>query len=194
MFRAVSKNHVVINDTITVDGKTYLCERITKGAFSRNQEITSLEIKAKRMSIEEGAFEECLRLKSVIFSSSSQEEYSIGANAFSGCIKLKTLKLPMNLKLIGDFAFRDCLDLVAADDQGNLITIHGGVEYLGREAFSNCANLKGIIIYKQITKVRSYVFRGIVNDTFKVHIKGASAIPDSWHIYFNFNKASVVFE
>ncbi|MDY3770175.1 MAG: leucine-rich repeat domain-containing protein, partial [Lachnospiraceae bacterium] len=57
---------------------------------------------------------------------------SIEGSTFSGCSKLKEIKLPTTLKVIGYYAFRDCGGLIS-------IEIPEGVESIGNGAFSGCS-------------------------------------------------------
>ena len=80
-------------DKITVNTKT-----IGKGFF-RNRNHTSIVIGSGVVSIEERAFENCVRLESIQFDTNSQLK-SIGDNAFKGCSKLSSIIFPSSLETI----------------------------------------------------------------------------------------------
>lgn len=63
----------------------------------------------------------------------------IGAWAFSGCRKLKKIKLPVTLKHIENYAFANCESLTS-------IKIPSSIESIGNGAFSNCKKLKTVTI------------------------------------------------
>ena len=59
---------------------------------------------------------------------------AIGANAFIGCVWIKSIELPNTIKSIGEDAFGGCSSLQS-------ITIPSSVESIGRRAFNGCSNL-----------------------------------------------------
>lgn len=61
------------------------------------------------------------------------EVYAIKAECFSGCKKLKSISLPLNLKLIGSKAFSNCESLESV--------LCGGVVSIANRAFDGCKNL-----------------------------------------------------
>ena len=64
---------------------------------------------------------------------------SIGSYAFSGCDKLKRVKIPDSVTSIGKRAFSSCVNL-------SNVEIGGGVESIGEEAFYYCTNLNRITL------------------------------------------------
>lgn len=64
---------------------------------------------------------------------------AIGNSAFWYCKNLSTVKLPTELKIIGEKAFSDCLNLGA-------VNIPNSVTYIGESAFRHCKNLTTAIV------------------------------------------------
>ena len=100
------------------------------------------------------AFAGCAKLKTVKGGANVEE---IGKGAFADSKMLKTLPNMPKLSRIGDNAFKGCTSL-------SKITIGKTVRYIGKYAFSGCANLKTITIKTtRLTKdsVKSGAFKGI---------------------------------
>ncbi len=70
---------------------------------------------------------------------------TICGNAFANT-KLKTVDIPKNVKLVDGSAFYHCLDL-------ETVTMHEGLETLGREVFYKCPKLKNIVVPDTVTKI-----------------------------------------
>lgn len=64
---------------------------------------------------------------------------AIKANAFKGNKKLKKVKIPASVKIIGDNAFMNCTSLTS-------VVIPAKVTKIGKKAFYNCKKLKSITI------------------------------------------------
>ncbi|MBR2857777.1 leucine-rich repeat domain-containing protein, partial [bacterium] len=73
-------------------------------------------------------FENCARLKKIIFGDNLQE---IGEEAFHNCTKLKTISLPNSLTTIGEMAFYGAFD----SDANVSLTIPKNVTIIGEQAF-----------------------------------------------------------
>lgn len=126
---------------ISEDGKTMI------GVKDLAELYGTLEIPAYITSIRPDAFYN-RNIEHVIFSENSQVT-EIPANMFKGCNNLKSIKLPNNLKRIGDSAFMSCSNL-------NNVDIPDSVEYIGSYAFYYCRKLSNIklpnnINFKTIT-------------------------------------------
>ncbi len=76
---------------------------------------------------------------------------SIGDYAFRDCINLESISLPNNLKTIGKEAFWDCFSI-------EYVTIPSGVTYVGSKAFGECIALKGIIFQGSVKSIEDYTF------------------------------------
>jgi len=82
----------------------------------------------------QGAFQVCIRLAAVTFSSGLA---SIGESAFAGCSSLAGLTLPATVASIRNSAFSGCSSLTS-------LTIPASITNLGSSAFANCAGLVNI--------------------------------------------------
>lgn len=76
---------------------------------------------------------------------------SIGVNAFSGCTKLTSVKIPNGLTEIGGFAFEYCSALTS-------ITLPDSVTKMGKSAFAHCSSLKSIAIPNGVTVIEIRAF------------------------------------
>ena len=134
------KGTVEVPDTVTIDGITYKVTAIEANAFKNNKNITKVII-GKNVTV-------------------------IGKNAFSGCTKLKTVKLAAAVTTIADKAFYKCSSLTS-------IIIPAKVAQIGKSAFEGCKKLKTITV--KSTKLKSVgkrAFKGI-------HAKAKIKVPKS---------------
>ena len=77
---------------------------------------------------------------------------SIGASAFSGNSKLKSVTMPSRLKYIKEYAFYQCISLREVEFTGNeLLEIQ-------RRAFDNCTSLRDIEILDSVTIIGERAF------------------------------------
>lgn len=77
----------------------------------------------------------------------------IGANAFSGCTELTSIKIPNTVATIGLAAFSGCELLSSVD-------IPSSVTYIGESAFSGCDGLTSINIPGSVTTIDDRAFYG----------------------------------
>lgn len=138
-------DHVVVEEGITRIGKKTFqwcdavdirlpstLESIGASALNRMDKITSLEIPANVITIENDAVSGAKVLENLSFAPNSKLE-TIGSSAFSST-KIKSLNLPNGIREIGAQAFLDCTPLTD-------LTIPSSVEKIGANAFKNCSNL-----------------------------------------------------
>lgn len=76
---------------------------------------------------------------------------TIGAGAFAGCTKLKSVTLPSGLKAIGQRAFLGCEGLEE-------LVLPNGLNSIGSYAFASLKNLKSIEIPSSITQIPEAAF------------------------------------
>ncbi len=76
---------------------------------------------------------------------------TIGSEAFSGCIKLRSLSLPNNLQSIGREAFHSCWAMPS-------VTLPDSIKSIDDRAFYNCWSLTSITLGSQLETVGSCVF------------------------------------
>ncbi len=78
---------------------------------------------------------------------------SVEEEAFSRCLKLKSVKLPSSLKYINGYAFYRCSKLTS-------VTIPSKVNGIGECAFCGCVSLKTVSIPSSVTKIQNSAFAG----------------------------------
>ena len=102
------------------------------------------------VAIKEQAFSECLKLKSVTIPDSVTE---IGRWAFHGCSSLTSITIPNRVTEIEGWAFHGCSSLTS-------ITIPDSVTAIRVWAFYGCSSLTSITIPDSITAIEYCAFEG----------------------------------
>ncbi len=96
----------------------------------------------------------------------------IGEGAFEDCINLEEVNLPSKIKMIYSYTFDGCKKLKE-------ITIPTGVYYIGEEAFADCVACESIVIPASVTKIGKFAFRNFSackgTVTFEIY--------DGWRLY-----------
>lgn len=147
------------NGTLTVSGTGKIGN--TENLSDIQSSITKIVIEDGIDSIGEEAFHSLTELSEVIMADSvtAIEGDALGGdNAFSGCKKLKSVKLSKNLLTIGYNAFYGCSELTD-------IEIPYGVTDIGSQAFAYCKSLKSIHIPNSVTSMGYGVFSGCTSLT-----------------------------
>lgn len=130
--------NVVIPETITTDGTTFMVTEVKVGAFRNCETLTSLQADyIKRMETEygEGAFTDCGNLKSV----SIKNIRDLGWGSFEKCSSLVKVNLGNHPVYIGRYAFEACTSL-------KYIVIPAGSTFSSDiYPFSDCSMLQSII-------------------------------------------------
>lgn len=101
--------------------------QIQRGAFEQCVKLRQVIFPSTVENIGEGAFLDCKRLERVVFQSPSRVTI-IREQAFQGCSELKSVLFPENLKSIEERAFYRCLSLEEMELPDSLTGI-------GKEAF-----------------------------------------------------------
>lgn len=158
---------------IPMDTKSYEVpegvEIIGKGAFAIRIQtpnslfgsygaITNFELEEVFLSdtiktIEEGAFAECSKLKSINITGSIKE---IGPYAFQRCRLLKNLFIPPSITIIQPYTFQGC-------DSLTTIVIPKSTKTIGYCAFANCIRLSSITILGENVDIHKTVLRGCLS-------------------------------
>lgn len=153
-------------DEYGVENKVY---KISYGAFSQNQNITSVTVEGNNLEIVEGsAFYECSNLKWVKLNKGVKiiEEYAflrsgietidlgnslteLQYNCFSSCKKLQSIVLPNTLTKFGMFVFDSCSSLKSVKLPETLTALPHGI-------FSACTGLESIVIPEGVTEIYPY--------------------------------------
>lgn len=134
---------VVIPATFTYEGTNYKVTNI--GSFCDNKNITSVEIPSTVKKIEESAFANCTKLKSVKMSKMD----SIGIAAFKYCSSLKSVKMS-KMDSIGSGAFAYC---------SSLKEVYINAKTVGEEAFSRCSKLSKVTFGDNVKKIGGACFQ-----------------------------------
>ncbi|KAL3944055.1 MAG: hypothetical protein SGBAC_001883 [Bacillariaceae sp.] len=156
-------------------------QTIGRLAFGWCNLLTQIEIPASVTRIEEGAFESCISLETVIL----QEDASsclltIGERAFNCCEALDEITIPSSVKIIQDCAFRRCTSMAQVSFRDGLKVIRSGsfqecaalervclprtVETLGSEAFRECSSLWEVqLLSEGLGEIGNRAFYGCCN-------------------------------
>lgn len=77
---------------------------------------------------------------------------SIGKDAFYGCSRITSVKIPTSVTDIGDYAFGGCSELTS-------VNIPSSVTKIGWRVFSGCNGLTSVEILSSVTEIGSGAFR-----------------------------------
>lgn len=145
---------------------------IGSNAFSNCTSLKSITISENVAEIGDSAFYGCTNLTSITIPESVTE---IGDSAFENCTNLLGLQIPSNIEKIGDDAFDDTAwynnqpdgllyigkvlyaykgDKTKATD----VEIKEGTKVISNDVFSDCVNLKNVVIPDSVNSIGSSVF------------------------------------
>lgn len=108
----------------------------------------SVVVPAGVNAIADYAFERCMMLECVEFSSSVAK---IGQGAFKGCSSLEKITLPASIVEIGNYAFQECAI--------NEIEIPSSIISIGCGVFFGCTSLECVTIPETVTSIDEDAFR-----------------------------------
>ncbi|MFZ4725069.1 MAG: leucine-rich repeat protein [Paludibacter sp.] len=80
-------------------------------------------------------------------------DYAFNIGMSSQQFTLSTIKLPLTINAIGDYAFYSCEALTD-------IVIPNSVTYIGQGGFGSCYNLMNVVLPNQLTSIESQAFTG----------------------------------
>ena len=106
-------------------------------------------------SIGKDAFYGCSRITSVKIPTSVTE---IGSKAFSGCSGLTSVKIPSSVTEIGNGAFYDCSGLTS-------VVIPSSVKKIGDYAFRDCSGLTSVEIPMSVREIGEEAFENCIGLT-----------------------------
>ena len=106
------------------------------------------------ITVEPGAFQNCLKLNGVTIPGSVTR---IGAAAFQHCSGLTNVSVPGGVAYLGDFAFQQCSSLTSA-----VISSSGA---LGNSCFQDCSGLTNLLLGNSINHIGTNAFKGCVGLT-----------------------------
>ncbi len=147
-FSASYSGEVIIPQSVTFQGNTYIVTSIGYSAFLYCTGLTSITIPNSVTTIGENAFFCCAGLTEVTIPESVT---SIGSWAFSSCTSLTEVIIPNSVTSIGERAFSNCTGLTS-------ITIPNSVTTIGENAFFCCAGLTEVTIPESVTSIGSWAF------------------------------------
>ena len=187
----ISGNITIPHGVTNIDDFAFQSRRITNvempssivsignGAFSYCHKLKSIVIPKSVISIGNLAFVSCSELESIIIENGNKSYHSEG-----NCIietASKTLILGRNNSIIptdgsvtsiGDYAFSDCFNLAS-------ITIPDSVTNIGEHAFYGCSKLTSIQIPSSVTNIGDYAFLDCFNLTSITILSADVSIADS---------------
>ena len=134
---------ITILPEINYAGVDYAVSRIGDGAFSNDDNLTSVTLHNAIHSIGYRAFHDCDGLTAMNIPGSVKE---IGSEAFYGCNNITNLTLAEGIETIGNRAFHSCTRLPNVTLPSTLTTI-------GYEAFTYCYALTSLTIPNSVTSI-----------------------------------------
>ncbi len=129
-----------------IDGYTVV--GIGNNAFI-NKDVGYVDIPETVISIGNGAFSQCYKLRTVNIPDSVTH---IGTSAFYQCSSLGSVSIPSSLESILYRSFSGCSSLKS-------VTIPNKVTEIGNEAFAHCSSLKEVNLSKSLTHIGWSAFR-----------------------------------
>ena len=133
-------------DTIQIYGTV---KSIGSYAFSECPNLTRVTMNKGVETIGYSAFQNCNRLKSLVFPTTLKEIYS---NAFYYCTNLTSIDFAEGLQYIGSGAFYDCSNLKELHLPTSLLRIE-------HDAFRYCSGLQEVHVPSMITEIGDYAFK-----------------------------------
>jgi len=132
---------------------------IRKDAFSGCKQLENIELPESVEIIEQNVFSQCTQLKSITIPNRVK---TIDRYSFMGCINLEEVVLPIGLEIIKEGAFNNCA-FESIEIPNSVVYIYGNSFATFCGAFSECKNLKEIILPEEITFVDTNTFYGCIN-------------------------------
>lgn len=142
---------------------------IQQNAFYGCKNLTTISLPATVTLIGSNAFKDCWNLSNFTFGPSASEDFSesaitaLGTSVFSNCYSLEEIKLPENLRSIGNSTFR----MFPNNSNGlestlNKITLPDTVSSIGSYAFSGCRNLSQCNLSSSLLSIGSTSFENCI--------------------------------
>lgn len=148
---------------------------IGEDAFKENTSITSVTVPSGCSSVGNYAFQDCIKLKKVVFEGSA----SVGEDAFLRCFNLETVEFKKSILNISAGAFQHCqaLTKITAGESKGTCTI-------GTSSFYGCISLRSISIPENC----SYIYPLAFTNCFSL---SEITIPDSTRFYYDGDNAHI---
>ena len=134
-----SASNVTIPTKIEVESSLwYRVGFVHDWTFMENTSVKKITIPS---GIDVGGFGAC-NVEEIVF----EGESILAASVFSGCKKLKSVKLPKNLEVLPFDAFKDCVSL-------KTVTLPDSLTEIQDDAFSGCTSLEKLHIPESVTNL-----------------------------------------
>ena len=172
----VVKTHIVIPDSISVDGLMNKVSSVSTGAFDGNTDIETVHLPDSLRLLSGMAFRNCTNLKQINIPGNC----ALTDRVFENCISLEEIVIKSGFNLVnGSRLFTGCTSLKrVVIEEGDYIGPHffdgctsleelvmpSSMEEIGLEAFAGCYNLKKIKINN--TGSTNYLFMSVAEGTF----------------------------
>lgn len=140
--------NLIIPDSVTYNGTSYLVTVIRNDAFRNCNGLTSVTIPNTVTAIWSLAFYDCSGLTSATI---SYGVTSIGSYAFGNCKLLTSVTIPNSVIYIGNEAFMNCSGLTS-------VTIPNSVTSIGEAAFYNCTGMTSVTIPNSFISIGEIAF------------------------------------
>ena len=99
-------------------------------------QLESISLPDTVVTIGDGVFEDCPRLKNIYLGMSLQ---TVKYRAFNGCRQLRKIRFPATLKKLGAEAFRDCRSLGEVFFDGNAPSLYDQDSRFGHDIYKNAS-------------------------------------------------------
>lgn len=153
--------------------------RLNSDVFNGCEKLMSIIIPSTIEYIGSNCFTECSSLETAIFPEIVKDNFSMGNGIFGGCISLKNVTLPTNLKEMPYQVFRGCISL-------EKITLPETVTKISDSAFDGCISLKTIQLPNNLNNISIAAFSntGLINISIPDNVEtiGSSAFSGCSHL------------
>lgn len=139
---------IVIPDTVSRGGVSYVVTRIGNSAFSDCNNLTSVSMPKTITGIGSNAFYNCDKITSITF---TENVKNVESYAFDNCDGLVEIILNEGLQVIGTGAFRYCRNLPK-------IILPSTVATIEANGFLGCTKLSNILFGKSLTSIGDDAF------------------------------------
>ena len=148
----VIKTHIVIPDSILVDGVKNRVYSVSSGAFEGNTDIQTVILPDSLRFLSSMAFRNCTNLRQI----NLPRKCTITDRVFENCTSLEEIEIPTGFNLEnGSRIFTGCTSL-------KKVVMKSGY-YIGRRFFYGCTSLEELILPSSIEEIGAEAFAGCNN-------------------------------
>lgn len=142
--------------------------------FKDDATIETVIIPTSVTEIKFGAFQNCSKLKNVIFEQrEAADTITFGINLFQGCNALEEITWPANASSLPSYAFQDCVNLTTVKNLDKVLNVGVGAfkgceklqnvnlascRVIGSNAFEGCASLTELSIAQTVSSIGERAF------------------------------------